>query len=231
MHSTRIQPLFIVGLALAVYYVLERFIPFGGLLTYPFKLIVTMLHEFGHALGALLTGGQVDSIQINANGGGWCKTAGGMRGIVLMGGYLGSAIFGNILLYMGYVYPRLSKYVLYALTGMMIIIATIWSASIMNTLFILPFLAAVVFINRTQYNGLFLMILGALSVAHILFDYNVGPTSDLAKYAELWPVMSAQVWMYVWLAFALGITYFNVRRMKSAKSKQQSRRAEKYVTK
>jgi len=217
---------------MAFYYCLERLVPFGGYAIYPFKLTVTMLHEFGHAMGAVLTGGVVDSIQINPNGSGWCRTAGGMRGITLMGGYLGSAIFGNVLLYVGYVYPRFSKYMLYALSGMMIIIASIWSASIANTLLVLPFLAVTILITKyaSRFSGFIVMIIGALSVAHILFDYNVGPTGDLAMYAELWPVLPAKGWMYVWLVFALAITWFNVRRMRKTKGRIQSRKAEKFAT-
>ena len=40
------------------------FIPFAELLTYPFRLFVTFIHEGGHALAALLTGNSVASLSI-----------------------------------------------------------------------------------------------------------------------------------------------------------------------
>jgi len=61
---------------LGLFYTLENLIPGGKIILYPFKLLVTMLHEFGHAMGAIVTGGDVESIKINADGSGWCKTAG-----------------------------------------------------------------------------------------------------------------------------------------------------------
>jgi hypothetical protein len=80
-------------------YVILQYMPYGKTLLYPINLIVTFLHEFGHAFFAVITGGAVRSIEINTNGSGLAMTAGGISGIILMGGYIGSAIFGNILLY------------------------------------------------------------------------------------------------------------------------------------
>lgn len=212
-------PLMIIGVGMTLFYALENLIPGGQIILYPFKLLVTMLHEFGHAMGAVVTGGDVDSIKINADGSGWCKTAGGSRGIVLMGGYIGSALFGNFLLYMGFVYKKYAKYVLYALAAVLLVISTIWSADLTNTVFVILFLAGITLINRTKYNYIFLMLLGVLSVAHIINDFNVGPTSDLAKFAETWPLISATVWMYIWLLFAVAITGFTVYRMVKVKPK------------
>jgi hypothetical protein len=200
-------------LGMGAFYILENLIPGGNIILYPFKLLVTMLHEFGHAMGAVVTGGDVSSIKINADGSGWCKTSGGSRGIVLMGGYIGSALFGNFLLYMGFVYQKSSKWVLYGVAGVLILISTFWSADLTNTAFVLVFLGGIMLINRTKYNHIFLMLLGVLSVAHIVNDFNVGPTSDLAKFAELWPFISVQTWMYTWLVFVLAITGFTVNKM------------------
>ena len=88
----------ITGFYLALYY-------FGGLvgwrILYPIRLFVTFLHEFGHAAGAIITGGEVRHIRIDPNAGGVTQSAGGSRAITIMGGYIGSAIFGNALVYIG----------------------------------------------------------------------------------------------------------------------------------
>ena len=139
-----------------------------------------------------------------------------------MGGYIGSALFGNFLLYMGFVYQKYSKYVLYALAGVLIIISTVWSADLTNTAFVLAFLLGIFLINRTKYNHIFLMLLGVLCVGHIINDFNVGPTSDLAKFTEVWPMISANGWMYIWLVFAVGITCFTLYRMTKMKPKEKS---------
>src|SRR5438128_10884076 len=74
------------------------FIPFANIATYPFRLFVTYVHETGHALAALLTLGSVRGMVIHPNGSGETYTLGGIRFIVSSAGYLGSTIFGALLL-------------------------------------------------------------------------------------------------------------------------------------
>jgi len=81
----------------------------GRRILYPITLLVTFLHEFGHGIGAVITGGWVEEIQINKDGSGWTRSVGGNRPVIIMGGYLGSAIFGNILFYVGAKLQRLVK--------------------------------------------------------------------------------------------------------------------------
>lgn len=57
-------------------YVLLQFIPYGQYILYPVNLIVTFLHEFGHSFFAYITGGHVQSIQVNTNGSGLAMTSG-----------------------------------------------------------------------------------------------------------------------------------------------------------
>lgn len=68
-------------------------------LVYPVKIFVVCLHELGHAVAALLTGGQVVGIQVFSNQGGLAITRGGWRLAVLSAGYLGSVLAGGLLLY------------------------------------------------------------------------------------------------------------------------------------
>lgn len=233
MRSYKIQPLFFVALSMLTYYLLQFSFPtYGSYVIYPIKITVTMLHEFGHAMAAVITGGTVKAIQINSNGSGWCETQGGLIGVVLMGGYLGSAIFGNMLLYVGYVYPSFSKYMLYILSAIMFIIATVWSASLTSTALVIPFLVTTFLLGKyaKRLCGFVIMTIGALSVSHVIFDYKVGPSSDLAKYAEIWPFLSQKGWMYVWLVFVVAITWVTINRMKKEKSRLQSKKMEYLAT-
>lgn len=68
-------------------------------LLYPFRLLVTFVHEAGHGLAALLSGGRFIEFQVFANGAGVTTTAGGSRLLILPAGYLGAALFGAVLLY------------------------------------------------------------------------------------------------------------------------------------
>jgi hypothetical protein len=64
----------------------------------PFKLLVVTFHELGHALVAILTGGRVLEVMVNLNEGGHTLSEGGIRLLILNGGYLGSLLMGMSLL-------------------------------------------------------------------------------------------------------------------------------------
>jgi len=69
-------------------------------IVYPIKIFVVVLHELGHALAALLTGGQVLGIQIFSDEGGITFTRGGWPFVILSAGYPGSLLAGSMLLYL-----------------------------------------------------------------------------------------------------------------------------------
>ncbi len=64
---------------------------------YPLRLLVVLMHETGHALAAILTGGSA-TIKIFPNEGGVAMTRGGCRFLILSSGYFGSVVFGALLL-------------------------------------------------------------------------------------------------------------------------------------
>ncbi len=77
------------------------FIPFAEILTYPFRIFVTFIHEGGHAIAALLTGNTVQSLSVALNGSGEVySTTGGLfsQMFVSSAGYLGAMAFGTMLL-------------------------------------------------------------------------------------------------------------------------------------
>src|SRR4030095_16049392 len=85
----------------AVISVILWFIPFAEILSYPFRLFVTFIHEGGHAIAALLTGNSVGSLSVALNASGETYTTkGGLFSQVLVSsaGYLGSMAYGSLLL-------------------------------------------------------------------------------------------------------------------------------------
>ncbi len=77
------------------------FIPFAELLTYPFRIFVTFIHEGGHALAALLTGNSVASLSVAMNASGETYTTNGgllSQIFVSSAGYVGAAAYGALLL-------------------------------------------------------------------------------------------------------------------------------------
>src|SRR5258708_4036376 len=84
------------GLSIALW-----FIPFAEILSYPFRIFVTFIHEGGHAMAALVTGNSVQSLSVAMDASGETYTTqGGMfsQMLVSSAGYLGAMTFGSLLL-------------------------------------------------------------------------------------------------------------------------------------
>ncbi|MBI1878521.1 MAG: M50 family metallopeptidase [Chloroflexi bacterium] len=94
------QTLTLIGLAGLVSLIMA-FVPGLGWLDYPFRLLLTMAHELGHGLAALLTGGEFVRFVIFPNGAGLAYTAGGWRWLIVPAGYVGVALFGAALIALG----------------------------------------------------------------------------------------------------------------------------------
>jgi len=79
------------------------YIPFLNVLSYPFNLFVTFIHEGGHALAALVTGNQVASLSVAVDASGETYTTqGGILSQILVSsaGYLGAMAYGALLLFL-----------------------------------------------------------------------------------------------------------------------------------
>lgn len=88
-------------LALVFYFFMTRFVPFGRTLLYPLTLLATWVHEMGHGLTALCTGGGFTSLDVFANGSGLAYTTTSQpwqSGLTSAGGLLAPPIVGAILL-------------------------------------------------------------------------------------------------------------------------------------
>lgn len=201
------------GIVLAIYLAITFFGgEIGRKVMYPVMLLVTFLHELGHALGAVLTGGSVRSLVVNPDGSGVTETMGGMFSIILMGGYLGSAILGNLLFYIGARGQKAATVTTYILIGMMLVSALFWFNSLFSTGFLLAFAFFLyLVVSRTEFNGEVLMFLGLASIIRIIQDFNIGPSSDLEKYAEQMVFIPKDVWMYIWLIVAVVFTLINLK--------------------
>ncbi|MBX9695693.1 MAG: M50 family metallopeptidase, partial [Cyanobacteria bacterium] len=118
-------------------------LPFADFLFAPLNQFATMIHEMGHAIACLLTGGHVEGMTIVSDGaghGGLTFMRGGFPFIQVQAGYLGTALFGCFLVYIGQ-FRRLSKFVLVAM-GLTMATATVlfigralFSESFMQALF------------------------------------------------------------------------------------------------
>jgi hypothetical protein len=77
------------------------FIPFADYLVYPIRLFVTFIHEGGHALAAVLTGGSVQSLTVSPDSSGLVKAYSSSALATLIfssAGYLSATAYGVLLL-------------------------------------------------------------------------------------------------------------------------------------
>lgn len=77
------------------------FIPFTDYLVYPIRLFVTFIHEGGHALAAVLTGGSVQSLTVAPDSSGLVKAYSSSSVATLIfssAGYLSATAYGVLLL-------------------------------------------------------------------------------------------------------------------------------------
>jgi hypothetical protein len=70
------------------------YIPGAHLALYPLRLFVTFVHEGGHALATVLTGGQVQYVTVSPDGSGLTMSLGGIFALISMAGYVGATAFG-----------------------------------------------------------------------------------------------------------------------------------------
>ena len=207
-----------------IYFVLKYFIPFGNYVIYPINLLVTFMHEFGHAFFALITWWSVVELKVNSDWSGVTTTRGGWRIFVLMWGYIGSALFWNILLKI-WLQPThnpslwrrgkikdFSEITLYMLSWVLILVSVFWFSSILSSI-ILFALAwwLIVLAKYTSYDKIILQFLWVASLLFIIEDFNVWPSSDLSEFSEIFVVIPQSIWMIVWLIIVVVISGLNLK--------------------
>lgn len=65
---------------------------------HPLKIFVVFIHETGHALATVLTGGRVVSMVVTPMESGYVQPQGGNPLLIAAAGYVGSAVFGGLML-------------------------------------------------------------------------------------------------------------------------------------
>lgn len=206
--------LIIIFLSIILYWLLVKYIPYGFYITYPITLLVTFFHETGHAFFALISGGSVHGIQINSNGSGYALISEGCSLLVIPGGYIGSAIWGNILLYVSLYKEKYSRLLIFLIMGILVFVGIYWFSSVFTSilLFVMAVILGYINFKKTKYTPPILLILGSTSLAYIIMDFYGGPSSDLAKFTGLIPIFPPIIWAIIWLSVVIYITYLNLKR-------------------
>jgi hypothetical protein len=131
-------------IAVAVSVIVGVFVPFGGVLLYPFTLLATWVHEMGHGLTALALGGGFDHLEIFGDASGLAHTqnAGGAAdALVCLGGLVAPPIAGAVILATARG-PRRAQMLLVALGVALLASLIVWVRSVAGFVAV-PLVAAV----------------------------------------------------------------------------------------
>ena len=121
------QTLWSAGIALLVL----TLVPFGPMLLLPLQYFNTHIHELGHALATIGSGGDVLYIRIFEDGSGETLSRGGWLGLIAPAGYLGATLFGGWLIFAGKKEDRARK----ALLGAAVLLGVgtlLWTRNVLG---------------------------------------------------------------------------------------------------
>ncbi len=183
-------------------------------LVYPVKLFTVLLHELSHGLAAVLTGGRIVSLKVTADQGGLATTAGGWRLLVIPAGYLGSMLWGGLIL-LAASRTRADRLISLLIGLAVAAVTVLFVRNLFGVLFGLAFAAAMAAMWRwggEAINDFVLRLLGLTSILYAVIDIysdlivRTVPCSDAAAMSRALfgpPVM----WGVLWMALALGAAF------------------------
>jgi hypothetical protein len=197
-------------------------VPQLDFIMYPFRLFVTFVHETGHGLAAIVSGGRFVGFRVFENGAGVATTIGGSATLILPAGYLGAALFGAALFYIAHT-VRNSRLVSLAL-GVGLALVTILYTGLLtaNFSFVAFFVGLVgagllVWLGRRGSQDANLLVLNLLAIItglnallDLLFlvgssDARLGEiANDAAAFSQrVAPILPGGVWAAAWALLAV----------------------------
>lgn len=189
---------------------------------YPLKMLVVFLHEASHAFAAILTGGEVLDLSLDARQGGSVTARGGNGFIITSAGYLGSLFLGALLLVLA-LRSEFDRIVIGGLGVMMLALTALYVRTPFTLFFCLSGAALALISARflgQKFNDLLLRLIGLTCMVYVPYDIfsdtlsRAHLRSDARILAEnyggttmLWGV----IWLLVSLMFLWGVAKFSLR--------------------
>jgi len=179
---------------------------------YPLKVLTVFFHEISHGLGAVVTGGSIKEINLSPAQGGLCWTAGGWRFVVLPAGYLGSMIFGGVIL-VAASRTDFDRQIMQTLGIVLLIVSIFYVRPFLSFGFGFGVATSLGMLGLASYaskslNDLSLKLIGLTSCLYAVLDIKSDlidrdiPESDASRFAELFGGTS-YLWGIVWMLIAI----------------------------
>ncbi len=192
-----------------IYLLLRKFDP---VITDPFSMFATILHELGHSAGAFMSGGNSlgytlteDSTHIYA-----C-TKGGSPFLTVFCGNLMSMAMAWLFVWLGKNNGRQLAPILIVLGILMFFTTRLFNDSeILPMPIVAIYLALFVFFILTQsdWSGAFLIFFGFINLFFIFTDATQnGVLSDVNRFAKLTTYIPQKIWLFAWLGAAAFLGY------------------------
>lgn len=206
-----------------------NFVPYASLALYPLRLFITFVHESGHALAFITAGGDVQSLQVHLDTSGVTYGHYGLHSAwyVLSGGYLGTTLFGALMLQLGRVRikgsaGRLALAVMGIAVG---VITLLWGFHPLTDPFTmitgglislgLLGLSRVLPPAGADFFAAFLAVQCSLNAIGDIRDLmtltSMGHTQNDAVFMQQAYALPAIVWASIWAIVALGMLWFSLR--------------------
>ncbi len=203
--------------------VLGTYLLWGTWATFPVQLFVVFVHESGHAIATLLTGGEVTGMTINRWLGGTTYARGGIPIVTLQAGYLASALFGAGMV-LAAARPRTARGTLGGLAALTAVCGLAFARPLWGLAFPFALVTAGLLAwaardgSETGVRWL-LIYLAAVSSLYALVDIREdllhwsgdGRTTDAVLLAKR-TMIPAIVWGVAWAAIAIAMLGFALRR-------------------
>ena len=177
----------------------------------PFKIFVVFIHETGHALATLLTGGRVLSMVVTPWQSGYVESLGGNALIIASAGYIGSALFGGIMLSLSG-RKQWTQCIFIALAILFGVMTLCFVRNLFGWIFGLGTTAmfSLLAYKRFPFSVYIVDILAVMSSMYAIYDLSdfllVGARTDAVILASITGV-PAFIWALVWSAISLLVVY------------------------
>lgn len=180
----------------------------------PLKIFVVFMHEVSHGLAAIATGGSIVQIEVNPQQGGHALTRGGSRFWTLSAGYLGSLLWGGVILLLA-ARTHLDKAVSVIIGIGMVVITIAFGSDTFTYLFGIAFGVTLIGIGMflpEVVNDWILRVIGLTSCLYAILDIKSDVLdrsnlrSDARMLAEDMGLLTTEIWGLLWIVIALVLT-------------------------
>ena len=190
--------------------VFVRQVPFVSI---PFNWLESYFHEISHGIAAIMTGGNIVSIQLFPNGAGLCTTQGGSGFAISFLGYAGATFWGWGIYKIASAHQRAAQ----IFSGLILILLAssliFWVRDLLTVCILLVLAIMLVFIVKMrqlsklqllmQFLGLSILLNSLFSPTYLLDGRALGDGAALAEITFI----PEFIWVILWIVMALIALY------------------------